>query len=116
MANPIGCAVCEQVGDAEFLVTDRTPDFQLLGTPTIGMCVQCFIEKGLQLATALQAAFAEVMDEEPTPGALESVEATEGKVEVVDPVPPKPKSKAKPEPEPEVVAEASEAEASHVGG
>lgn len=93
MANPIPCGVCQQISDAEFLVTDMTDGFQLLGVPTQGMCVQCFVEKGLALANALQAAYEEMQGQEPAPGVIEAIEQDEGPVTPADPLPAAPKSK-----------------------
>lgn len=59
MANPIPCDRCGQVADAEFVVTDRTPDFSILGAPTQGICVSCMILLGKALGEALEAAYAE---------------------------------------------------------
>jgi hypothetical protein len=94
MANPIPCGKCQQVADADLLVTDRTPDFQLLGVPTSGLCVQCYIEHAMELANALQAAYAAIEAEGQQPGVLERVEQDEGEVVAADPLPEPPKSKA----------------------
>jgi hypothetical protein len=94
MANPIPCGVCKQVDECDLLVTDRTPDFQILGAPTIGMCVQCFILRGMALDNVLQAAYAELEASGGEPGVLAAVEADEGEVVAADPLPPAPKSKA----------------------
>lgn len=108
MANPIPCGICQQVADAEFLVTDRTPDFQILGVPTTGMCVQCFVVKGLEIAQALQTALEQVQAEGETPGVLEAVEADEGVQGVADPLPPAPKSRKAKEAQAETAVAAEE--------
>ena len=97
MANPIPCGKCDQVADADLLVTDRTPDFQLLGVPTSGLCVMCYINHAMQLANAIQAAMEAAEAEGEPVGVLAAVEADEGPQEVQDPVPPAPKRKAKAE-------------------
>lgn len=98
MANPIPCGKCDQVADADLLVTDRTPDFQLLGVPTSGLCVMCYINHAMQLANAIQAAMeAQEADGGPA-GVLEQVEADEGPQEVQESVPAAPKSRKKTEP------------------
>ena len=83
------------------MVTDRTPDFQILGAPTQGVCLRCFIDLGMTIAQALQTAWEEQQalqavyeaDSAPEPeaevlvspdsvgaepGVLEKVEADEG--------------------------------------
>ena len=103
MANPIPCDRCGQVADAEFVVTDRTPDFAILGAPTQGICARCMVMLGEALRQALEAAYAEQEEfrkqweadhpEEASgevqalaesvgtePGVLEQVEAEEGRV------------------------------------
>lgn len=79
MANPLPCQACLEVADAEFMVSNR------LGVPwpfeqsTVSLCVPCFINVGIQMGTALQAALAE-MEGPAEPGVLESIEADEGEV------------------------------------
>lgn len=81
MAQPAPCASCLEVADAEFYVTNR------LGVPwpfdqsTVALCVPCFINVGIQMGQALQAAMAE-LEAMAEPGALEQVEAEEGPVAV----------------------------------
>lgn len=98
MANPIPCGKCDEVADADLLVTDRTPDFQLLGVPTSGLCVMCYINHAMQLANAIQAAMEQAQLGGEPEGVLAAVEADEGPQEVEDRVPPAPKRKAKAEP------------------
>lgn len=95
MANPIPCGKCQEVADADLLVTDRTPDFTLLGVPTTGLCVMCYINHAMELANALSAAMAEVQAEGEQPGVLAQVEADEGPQEVQESVPAAPKSRKK---------------------
>ena len=95
MANPIPCGKCQEVADADLLVTDRTPDFTLLGVPTTGLCVMCYINHAMELANALSAAMAEVQAEGEPVGVLAAVEADEGAQPVNDPVPAAPKSRKK---------------------
>jgi hypothetical protein len=114
MSNPIPCGKCSEVADADLLVTDRTPDFQLLGTPTAGLCVRCYIEHAMQLANALAAAMAQLEAEGDPEGVLEAIEADEGLQPVEEAVPAAPKSKAKKEPA-TVAAAASEEAASADG-
>ena len=97
MANPIPCGKCQEVADADLLVTDRTPDFQLLGVPTSGLCVRCYIEHAMELANALSAAMAQLEAEGDPDGILEAIETDEGAQPVNDPVPPAPKSRKKAE-------------------
>jgi hypothetical protein len=116
MANPIPCGICRQVDDAEFIVTDRTPDAQIMGVPTLGMCVQCFIKKGFEMAQALQA----VLDEQSAPvpvgaGVLERIEDDEGAA----PIPPSsssPKRPKRPAPPENGAPLPEEAEAAHDHG
>lgn len=81
MANPVPCAACMEVADAEFLISNR------LGVPwpfelsTVALCVPCFIQTGISMGEALQAAMAE-LQAMAEPGALEQVESDEGPVEV----------------------------------
>ena len=114
MANPIPCGRCDEVADADLLVTDRTPDFQLLGVPTSGLCVRCYIEHAMQLANAIQAAMAEMEKLPDAPGVLESVEADEGEVTPAERVEPLPKSKAKKEPAAASVSNGTETAAADV--
>lgn len=79
MANPLPCQACLEVADAEFMVSNR------LGVPwpfeqsTVALCVPCFINVGISMGTALQAALAE-MEGPSEPGVLEAIEADEGEV------------------------------------
>lgn len=114
MANPIPCGKCQQVADADLLVTDRTPDFQLLGVPTTGLCVQCYIEHAIQLANALQAAMAQIEAEGGPAGVLAEIEHDEGEVVAADPVPPAPKSRKKAEPQETAQVNGTEAETADV--
>ena len=137
MANPAPCAACLEVADAEFYVTNR------LGVPwpfdqsTVALCVPCFINTGIQMGQALQAAIAEMgsfehshtwdddgyceecgEDSGPAqkPGALEQVEADEGKVKVAaaSPKRSRKKNQAAPQPEPDAaLPEESEAADDH---
>ena len=116
MANPIPCGVCGEVADSDLLVSDRTPEFQILGQSTMGMCVQCFIERGMLLANALQAAYAEMEKAGDQPGLLESVEADEGEVTPADPLPPAPKSKKTKEPAETPESNGTQTEAANVDG
>lgn len=81
MANPAPCSNCLEVADAEFYVTNR------LGVPwpfeqsTVALCVPCFIQVGITMGTALQAAMAE-LEAMAEPGTLEAIEADEGPVTV----------------------------------
>lgn len=114
MANPIPCGICREVDSAEFLITDTTPDAQIMGQPTQGVCVRCFIEKGLQMAQALQ----DVLSEEATPaadqpGVLEQVEADEGK-QGIAPSSASPKSRKATPAKDNGAQAAQEAEAAHV--
>lgn len=97
MANPIPCGKCQEVADADLLVTDRTPDFQLLGVPTSGLCVRCYIEHAMELANALSAAMAQLEAEGDPDGVLAEIERDEGPQEVQESVPPAPKSRKKAE-------------------
>lgn len=54
------------------MVTDRTPDFQILGAPTQGICLRCFIDLGMQIAQALQQAYE---DQQKIQDSLEASEA-----------------------------------------
>jgi hypothetical protein len=116
MANPIPCGICRQVEDAEFIVTDRTPDAQIMGVPTLGMCVQCFIQKGFEMAQALQAVLSE--DSAPVPvgaGVLEQIEEDEGAA----PIPPSSSSPKRPKrqaPEANGAPVPEEVEATHDHG
>jgi hypothetical protein len=116
MANPIPCGRCQEVADSDLLVTDRTPDFQLLGVPTSGLCVRCYIEHAMELANALQAAMAEMEKLPDEPGVLESVEQDEGKVEAADPLPPAPKRRQKAEQTEGPAGNLEEATAADVNG
>ena len=63
MAQQIPCAVCQEVADADYLVTART---EATGWPpgtTIGLCEQCYI--GMALAKVAEAQGVAV---EPEPG------------------------------------------------
>jgi hypothetical protein len=79
MANPAPCQACLEVQDAEFYVTNR------LGVPwpfqqsTVSLCVPCFIQVGISMGEALQAAMAELqaMAEPEGPGVLEQIEQDE---------------------------------------
>ena len=138
MANPIPCDRCGQVADAEFVVTDRTPDFAILGAPTQGICARCMVMLGDALRQALEAAYAEQEAfreqweaEHPEqaqgevqgvtqsvgtePGVLEQVEADEGRAQVV-PQSASPKRRRKPAPEETDQTVPAEVEASHVDG
>lgn len=112
MANPIPCGKCDEVADADLLVTDRTPDFQLLGVPTTGLCVMCYINHAMQLANAIQAAMEAAQAEGEPVGVLAAVEADEGPQEVQEAVPPAPKSRKKAEPAAVAVNHGAEATAS----
>jgi hypothetical protein len=114
VANPIPCGKCQQVADADLLVTDRTPDFQLLGVPTSGLCVQCYIEHAMELANALQAAYAAIEAEGQQPGVLEQVEQDEGEVVAADPIPEPPKRARKTEPATVAAGNSTEAQAADV--
>lgn len=113
MANPVPCGICNQVDSAEFLVTDMTPDFSLLGKPTMGVCASCWIMLGDAMKTAL-----EDTSENPAPdtpvgtGALEQVEQDEGAVSPA-PSPARPKSRRKTAPESNGATVPEEAPASH---
>jgi hypothetical protein len=113
MSNPIPCGKCSEVADADLLVTDRTPDFQLLGTPTAGLCVRCYIEHAMQLANALAAAMAQLEQEGDPEGILEAIETDEGLQPVEEAVPPAPKSKAKKETVQVAAAASEEAASAH---
>jgi hypothetical protein len=81
MAKPAPCQACLEVPDADFYVTNR------LGVPwpfeqaTVSLCVTCFIQTGIRLGEALQAALAE-LEAMAEPGALEQIESDEGKAPV----------------------------------
>jgi hypothetical protein len=93
MANPTPCGICQQVPEADFLVTDRTPDFLVLGAPTMGVCVHCMVDLGRRLGKAL--ALAEAPDSAPVPvgaGVLERIEDDEGAA----PIPPSSSSPKRP--------------------
>lgn len=113
MANPTPCGICQQVDSAEFLVTDLTPDFQLLGKPTSGVCVGCWIMLGDAIKKALEEASQEsAPDGTVGAGVLEQIEQAEGVVSP-SPSPARPKSRKKPEAEGNGAALPEEAEASH---
>jgi hypothetical protein len=116
MANPIPCGRCNDVADADLLVTDRTPEFTLLGVPTTGLCVLCYINHAMELANAIQASMAEIEAQPDAPGVLESVEADEGKVEAADPLPPAPKRRQKAEQTEGPAGNLEEATAADVNG
>jgi hypothetical protein len=111
MAQPIPCGICRQVDDAEFVVTDRTPEFVVLGAPTLGVCVSCLIDLGRRLGEALAMAQAE--ESAPVPvgaGVLEQIEDDEGAA----PIPPSsssPKRPKRPAPQENGAQVSEEAEA-----
>ena len=112
MANPIPCGKCNEVADADLLVTDRTPDFQLLGVPTSGLCVRCYIEHAMELANALSAAMAALEAEGDPDGVLKAIEQDEGPQPVEEAVPAAPKSRKKAEPAPVAAVNSAEEAAS----
>lgn len=79
MANPAPCQACLETPDAEFCVTNR------MGVPwpfeqaVVNLCVPCLINLGITMGEALQSALSE-LEAMAEPGALEQVEADEGKV------------------------------------
>lgn len=76
MANPAPCQNCLEVADAEFMVSNR------LGVPwpfeqsTVVLCVPCFIQVGITMGEALQAAIVE-LEAMATPEELAQIQANE---------------------------------------
>jgi hypothetical protein len=100
MANPAPCQACLEVADAEFYVTNRLGVPWPFEQPTVALCVPCVINFGITMGEALQLALAE-MTQMTEPGALEAVEADEGRGPVT---PAHSKSRRKPRTEPQAVA------------
>ena len=79
MANPAPCQACLETPDAEFCITNRLNVPWPFEQAVVNVCVPCLINLGITMGQALQAALTE-MEAHPEPGALEQVEADEGKV------------------------------------
>jgi len=111
MPNPIPCAMCIDVADSDFLVTNRNDMPWPFDQSTVGLCLRDFLQLGFAMAEAIQGALAEQEVAE-GPGVLEQVEAEEGKVPVASGAPKRGRQKtAEPVEEsvPEATPEAPEA-------
>jgi hypothetical protein len=81
MAQNIPCAVCNQVTDAEWLVTNRTDEWDEDMPRTFGICQMCLVRTSLQLVGLDADALLSSQSEQPEgPGVLEQIEADEGEV------------------------------------
>lgn len=60
MANASPCQACLEVADGEFLVTNRLSVPWPFEQSTVVLCVPCFIQTGISMGEALQAAMAEL--------------------------------------------------------
>lgn len=79
MANPIPCAMCIEVPDSDFLITNRLEMPWPFDQSTVGLCLTCFLQLGVAMGEAIQAAM-KAEAEPGRPGVLEAVEADEGTV------------------------------------
>jgi hypothetical protein len=99
MANAMPCQACLEVADAEFMISNR------LGVPwpfeqsTVALCVPCFIQTGIAMGEALQAAMAE-LEAMANPEELKQIRANEAK-EVGAPAVARPNRKSRKETVPE---------------
>jgi hypothetical protein len=111
MANPIPCVRCLEVADAHFLLTNRTEIPWTFDQATVGICMMCLIQEAGAWAQAMTSL--ESLAEEPTePGALELMEADDGKVPVASAAPKRSRRKKEaPAPEWEDTPDISETEA-----
>jgi hypothetical protein len=116
MANAMPCQACLEVADAEFMISNR------LGVPwpfeqsTVALCVPCFIQVGIAMGEALQAAMAE-LEAMANPEELEQIQANEAE-EVAESVATKPSRKSRKEtvPESDAPEAAEEGAPAHVDG
>lgn len=116
MAQAIPCAICQEVPEADYIVSLRPEGLLGMGPGTLGICAQCMVQFSVDRMTEwLERVEIPAEAEEAGPGALEAVEAEEGPVEVrAERAPRKRKAPAAPESNGAEVSE--EAEASHVDG
>jgi hypothetical protein len=112
MANPIPCQACLEVADGEFFVTNRLAVPWPFEQSTVCLCVPCFIQTGISMGEALQAAMAE-LEKMANPEELAQIQANEAADATAHQAEKRSrKSKAAPQPEPVHAAVSEEAPAS----
>lgn len=111
MAQAIPCAVCGEVQEADWLLTNRSDGWSDDMPRTFGCCQLCLIKMSLQMVGLDPDTVLGGSEPEPEgPGVLEQIEQAEGEVQPVAVNGRARKSKATPEAEPQ--AEVAEETAS----
>lgn len=121
MANPIPCGVCKDGTPGQLLVTDQTDDFQIMGKPTVSVCVphlaEIMFNKVQELQATLDALEAAGDDSASTdalpPGEVEQTEGAGGPVPLA-PTAPSPSRGRRPKSEGNGTEVTPEAEAADV--